>query len=230
MNAVFHRLTVWFARREIAVGIGLMAALGFALLVQTAWFRGGKSLTVDETVYLSAALQSVHDGRLDPRLARMGTAPLPILLAWLPVAISFGGAERSDVWSGNLEDPPIAACAAQRLAGGGASVGGPALRLVVESPRAAGGRARRRPRRVLAGHPRPHVHRHDRRLHRPAHAGRTGRRDVGLCATVFSIALRRRRSGRRRHSGQVLRAVAGAVGCRGFVAGWLRAIPRRARE
>ena len=40
------------------------------ILVQTGAFRTVKSPTFDETFYLSAALQTVHQGELDQRLPR----------------------------------------------------------------------------------------------------------------------------------------------------------------
>lgn len=93
------------------LGIGLLGLLAAALLAQTAWFRATKSITFDETFYLSTALQTVHDGRLDPALTQAGTAPLPVLLTWLPAAILHGGADRPDRWQGGIDDPEIAATA-----------------------------------------------------------------------------------------------------------------------
>ena len=77
---------------------------GVALLVETTWFRHGKSVTFDETIYLSGALQTLHDGRLDPRLAAAGVAPLPILLEYL-FPLSFAEREqRPSLAEGKLQD------------------------------------------------------------------------------------------------------------------------------
>lgn len=77
---------------------------GVALLVETTWFRHVKSVTFDETIYLSGALQTLHDGRLDPRLAAVGVAPLPILLEYL-VPLSFAEREkRPSLAEGKLQD------------------------------------------------------------------------------------------------------------------------------
>lgn len=77
------------------------------LLLQTTWFQRNKSITYDETFYLSAALQSVHDGRLDERLAEKGVAPLPVLLAHLPAAWLAGGEARPTPRKGELRDPEL---------------------------------------------------------------------------------------------------------------------------
>ena len=76
------------------------------LLVQTSWARAHSSLVFDETIYLSAGLQSVHDGRLDPRLFRLGVAPLPILLDFVP-ALAFQPREVRERLSDSTPRDPI---------------------------------------------------------------------------------------------------------------------------
>lgn len=96
----------------------ILAAMvfGAAMLTQSAWFQQTASATFDETLYLSCALETVRIGRLDPTLALKGTAPLPVLLEWLPTAIRAGGRERPDRWQGMLEDPPLVTSARRTTA------------------------------------------------------------------------------------------------------------------
>ncbi|NUQ62827.1 MAG: phospholipid carrier-dependent glycosyltransferase [Pirellulales bacterium] len=87
--------------------LAILTLFGGVLLVQTAWFRHTKSITFDETYYLGCSLQTLHDGRLDPRLASQGVAPLPIFLNYLP-ALSFAKPEdRPIAWQGKLRDPEL---------------------------------------------------------------------------------------------------------------------------
>ena len=67
--------------REFLV-LGLLA--GFSMWWQTEGFRATKSITVDESTYYSAAQETVAHKTITPRLAMIGTAPLPILLTWVP--------------------------------------------------------------------------------------------------------------------------------------------------
>lgn len=74
------------------------------MLLQTSWFRGTKSITFDETYFLSCGLQTVHDGKLDTRICSEGVAPLPILLDYLlPLSLA-GGEDRPSPWEGQLQD------------------------------------------------------------------------------------------------------------------------------
>jgi len=92
-------------RPRLVDGVALIVFCG-VLLAEAAWVRRAKSVTVDETFYLSCALQSVHDGRLDPRLAADGVAPVPVMLAYLPpLALGSEGQDRPDPWKGALQDP-----------------------------------------------------------------------------------------------------------------------------
>lgn len=76
----------------------MLACLCGVLLVEAAWFRRTNSITVDETFYLSCGLQTVHDGWLDPRLARFGVAPLPVLIDYVIPLASTDGQVRPDPW------------------------------------------------------------------------------------------------------------------------------------
>jgi len=97
----------WSTSLEPRKRLAGAAALVFVLLFQAAWFRGVKSATFDETFYLSCALETVRRGRLDQELVHKGTAPLPILLCWVPALVGEGGAERPDRWQADMEDPPL---------------------------------------------------------------------------------------------------------------------------
>ena len=74
-------LNGWMGPRRAVILVALVLATVVGL--QTRWFQRRKSATYDETFYLSCALQSVHDGRLDRELVHKGTAPLPIVISWL---------------------------------------------------------------------------------------------------------------------------------------------------
>ncbi len=74
------------------------------MLLQTSWFRWTTSPTFDETYFLSCALQTVNDGRLDPRICSQGVAPLPILSDYLlPLSLT-GGENRPSPWVGQPAD------------------------------------------------------------------------------------------------------------------------------
>jgi len=81
--------------------------LALCVLAQTRLFRQSKSITCDETLYVSCAVQTVHDGWLDPRLSQSGVGPLPIVLCCVPAAAMAGRAERPHEWKGLASDPPI---------------------------------------------------------------------------------------------------------------------------
>ncbi|WP_417397898.1 hypothetical protein [Gimesia chilikensis] len=96
-NSLSMRILVW----------GTPVFFSLLILVQTGAFRTVKSPTFDETFYLSAALQTVHQGQLDQRLPRKGVAPLPILLNYYPAVRATGGVPRAYIWKGELTDPPL---------------------------------------------------------------------------------------------------------------------------
>lgn len=78
-----------------------------ALCAFSLWSIRTTSVTLDETYYLGCGLQTIHDHRLDPRLARHGVAPLPILFEYLPPLSTEPRQERSSLWSGKMEDPGL---------------------------------------------------------------------------------------------------------------------------
>lgn len=85
----------------------ILAVFCGILLVETGAFRQQKSLTYDETFYLSCTLQSIHDRQLDVRLAAWGVAPLPILIDYfLPLTFS-QRQNRLDPWEGQLNDAQL---------------------------------------------------------------------------------------------------------------------------
>lgn len=75
-----------------------------ALCVFSIWSIRTTSVTVDETYYLGCGLQTIHDRHLDPRLARHGVAPLPILLEYLPPLSLAPAQERPSLWVGEMGD------------------------------------------------------------------------------------------------------------------------------
>ncbi len=81
--------------------------LVLAFLCQTNIAQKSWSLTFDETFYLNCALQTVHDGRLDPRISESGVGSLPIQLTTIPAAMMVPRQERPQVWKGQLSDPGI---------------------------------------------------------------------------------------------------------------------------
>lgn len=92
------------AGRERTVLSVSWIVFGLVMLVQTSWFRHTKSITFDETYFLSCGLQTIHDGRLDSRICSQGVAPLPILLDYL-LPLSFVGVEaRPTPWEGQAQD------------------------------------------------------------------------------------------------------------------------------
>ena len=194
-------------RRDTWIAVGILIVLDAAMLVQTHAFRGLKSITFDETFYLSAALQTVYDGRIDPQLALKGTAPLPVLLTWLPVALRHGGENRPDRWTGMIEDRALAASARRNCT---LCIGLPLVTVLFlwlwkRHGLAAG--ARRRAGRLLSVAARPHSYRRDRRVYRPVYA------PIGCCSELglfppFCDANSGRLPRRwRRHIGQVLGTV-----------------------
>lgn len=97
LKKIFRFLLVW--------GTPLLFA---AFIMQlTASFRAAKSPVFDETFYLSTALASVKQGRIDPRLCQSGVAPLPVMLNYLPVVWSTGGDERPQPWKGKYADAQL---------------------------------------------------------------------------------------------------------------------------
>lgn len=93
--------SLFFRHRLSILWIGLLSAL----VLGEAWsVRQSKSITFDETYYLSCGLQTVHDRWIDPRIAAEGIAPLPIMLTYVP-ALAGGPVEaRPEPWKGQLHD------------------------------------------------------------------------------------------------------------------------------
>ena len=90
--------------RNMKYLLAIVIAFGAAVLLQATWFRHTKSITFDETFFLSSALQTIHDGKVDSRIGSAGIAPLPILVDYL-VPLSFTGGEiRPNVWDGQPQD------------------------------------------------------------------------------------------------------------------------------
>lgn len=81
-----------------------LAGLCGLLLAQTIWIQAVKSITFDETFYLSCGLQTVRDEKLDPRLAEHGVAPLPVLLHYVPALAFFPRMPRPQPWEGQPGD------------------------------------------------------------------------------------------------------------------------------
>jgi hypothetical protein len=77
------------------------------LCVFSLWSIRTTSVTLDETYYLACGLQTIHDRQLDPRLARHGVAPLPILFEYLPPLSMAHAQERPSPWIGQIEDPKL---------------------------------------------------------------------------------------------------------------------------
>ncbi len=84
--------------------VSIATLFSAALLIQAAWFRHTKSITFDETLYLGSALETLHDGKLDPRLASLGVAPLPIALNYLPSLSFILPQQRPSLAEGKPED------------------------------------------------------------------------------------------------------------------------------
>ena len=87
--------------------LALLLLAAELLLGQAVWFDRTCSPTYDETFYLGAALQTVHDGRIDARMAEYGCAPLPVLLCHLPVALATERMARPVLFGGDVRDPPL---------------------------------------------------------------------------------------------------------------------------
>uniref|UniRef100_A0A7C2K0P0 Phospholipid carrier-dependent glycosyltransferase n=1 Tax=Schlesneria paludicola TaxID=360056 RepID=A0A7C2K0P0_9PLAN len=100
----------WSVLRRAIVPSLVFAGLSGVYLAETTSFRRAKSVTFDETVYLSCSLQSVHDRRLDRRFVLSGIAPLPMLLTYIPALWPSGGEARQSEWQGQPQD-------AERIAG-----------------------------------------------------------------------------------------------------------------
>jgi hypothetical protein len=91
-------------RTGILVRSLVVALLCALFLAQTHHASRSTSITFDETHYLGTALRTVRDRRLDPRIVAVGVAPLPIVLAYLPAVAREEGAERHNLWIGELGD------------------------------------------------------------------------------------------------------------------------------
>lgn len=91
-------------QKSIIALVAILIAFGAAILLQATWFRNSKSITYDETFYLSCALQTIHDGKIDHRIGTAGIAPLPIFVDYL-IPLSFvGGEVRPGTWEGQPQD------------------------------------------------------------------------------------------------------------------------------
>lgn len=88
-----------------AFGVAIILIVAF--LWQTRIAQESWSPTFDETFYLNCALQTVHDGRLDPRISESGVGSLPIQLTTVPAALMAPRQERPDVWKGDVTDPEV---------------------------------------------------------------------------------------------------------------------------
>jgi hypothetical protein len=87
--------------------LALLLLAGALMIGQAVWFDLTCSATYDETFYLGAALQSVHDRRIEGRMAEYGVAPLPVLLCYVPVALGAERATRPVLFAGDIKDPPL---------------------------------------------------------------------------------------------------------------------------
>ncbi len=90
-------------RRYVLPALILLTFNAF-VLAEARWYGGEKSITFDETFYLSCGLQTVHDRWIDPRIAGEGVAPLPVLLAYVPPLLFAERQERPEPWIGEPED------------------------------------------------------------------------------------------------------------------------------
>lgn len=82
----------------------ILTLLCSVLLGEAAWFRRTKSITFDETFYLSCGLQTVHNRWIDPRIAGEGVGPLPVLLNYVPPLLFQRRQERPEPWTGQPGD------------------------------------------------------------------------------------------------------------------------------
>ena len=60
-------------RRGKTLSVAVVVFLCSAALLQTEWVRRTASVTADETYYLSVAIRSLQQGRLDTDLIRSGS-------------------------------------------------------------------------------------------------------------------------------------------------------------
>lgn len=91
-------------RSPTRLSLAALVVVCAVFVAETTWVRRTTSLTYDETFYLSCGLQTVHDGRLDARMARQGVAPLPILCNYVLPLVLTGGEHRADPWQGTPRD------------------------------------------------------------------------------------------------------------------------------
>src|SRR5436190_519982 len=91
-------------RSTFFVRSAVLAALCAAFVAQTYHASRATSITFDETHYLGASLRTIRDHKLDSRLIAVGVAPVPILLTYLPALAREEGAERPNLWIGELGD------------------------------------------------------------------------------------------------------------------------------
>ena len=85
--------------------IAALLAIVLEMLAVTTALRQNQSLTFDESFFLNCGLQTIHDGRLDPRICGEGVAPLPFMLTYLPGLIGTPGADCPVLWSGRMDAP-----------------------------------------------------------------------------------------------------------------------------
>ena len=90
--------------RPYVLPAAVLALFTSLLLAEASWYRSTKSVTFDETFYLSCGLQTVHDGWIDPRIAGEGVGPLPVLINFVPALLNTGGRDRVDPWVGEPAD------------------------------------------------------------------------------------------------------------------------------
>ncbi len=80
--------------------VAVVVLLCSAVLLQTEWVRRTASVTFDETYYLSVAIRSLQQGRLDRDLIRSGAAPLPIAVNYVPALATAATAPRDALGKG----------------------------------------------------------------------------------------------------------------------------------
>lgn len=85
----------------------LLAVFAIACLLLAGWSIRTTSITVDETFYLSCALQTLQDHHWDPRIAQYGVAPLPILLEYIVPTGFVESQDRPEPYLGQKSDPPL---------------------------------------------------------------------------------------------------------------------------
>ena len=101
---VRHRTISW---KSTSTHLAAVLCLAAAVQVQTGVFRQNKSATVDETFYLSCAINTAHQHQLDPALVGRGTAPLPVLVSWLPAVAGEETEPRVHRWRAAEGDPVL---------------------------------------------------------------------------------------------------------------------------